>query len=61
MMAQAGQYPAFNDLYRRFHFSFIFGFIRPGRHNGRLIVTGHLLIGGIQIRRIAMGAYYAPT
>lgn len=47
VVAQAGQYPPFNDLNTYLGFRFIRWFLRQSRDNGYAGVSGELLIGWI--------------
>ena len=54
-LPQSGQYPALHQKHTGFDFGFIPWFFHTCRNNGHAVMSGHVLIGGIQIRLIPAG------
>src|SRR5690606_21910960 len=54
-MAQRRQDPALDDQYTAFYLSLITGLANSCRDNGHAIMGGHVLIGWVEIRLVAMG------
>ena len=55
-VAQTGQNPALHDLDGHLGLGLILGFIGPGREDGSAVMVGQLGIGGIDLRRVAVGS-----
>jgi len=54
-VAQHRQDPALDDQYTAFYLSLITGLANSCRDNGHAIMGGHVLIGWVEIRLVAMG------
>jgi hypothetical protein len=58
-ITQTRKYPPFNNLYSYFDLGFVFWLIWTCWDDGRAIVSGHIGIGGVQLRLITAGAIYS--
>ena len=55
MVSQSRHDPTFDSLYPDLGFGLIFRFVGPRRNDGKAVVLGHLLVGGIEIRVVTAG------
>lgn len=56
LVAQPGQNPALDHLHAHLHFGFIFGLSRSCWYDSHLVVTGKLLVAGVDVRLVAVRA-----